>query len=271
MGSNKKFTIVVNSSDGFEDCWIPFFTLFKKYWPDCNAQIILNTEKKKFYFPGLDIVSSNVNFDFDKKFTWSECLIMSLNKVDTPLVLYLQEDYFLEKPVNSKLIEEFTNIMLTNSEVKYIGLTRFGNNPPFRSWEINTQFYEVSKKSKYIASTQAALWDKQTLLSLLRSDENGWMFEIYGTGRVRKRKDLFLTINREIFNEMNPIIYYQPTGIVKGKWIVTMPELFKKEGLKMDFSLRGFYKEKNTLLRKIETIKMLLRNPKKLIPGLLNR
>ena len=27
---NLKYTIIVNSCDNFEDCWNPFFTLFKK-------------------------------------------------------------------------------------------------------------------------------------------------------------------------------------------------------------------------------------------------
>ena len=46
------FTVLVNSSDGFEDCWDPFFKLFDKYWPNCNAPIILNTEKKTYKSTG---------------------------------------------------------------------------------------------------------------------------------------------------------------------------------------------------------------------------
>lgn len=269
MKQSNIFTILVNSSDGFEDCWIPFFTLLKKYWPNCDAPIILNTERKSFTFPGLNIISTRVNTGIEKNLTWSECLIEALNKIETPLVLYLQEDYFFEKTVKDYLIEDFAKQMIANSLIKYIGLTNYGNSPPFKEWTLDQRFYEVSHSSKYIVSTQAALWNKQTFLSYLRPNENGWMFEIFGSQRAKKGKDLFLTVNRETYNEINPIIYYQLTGIIKGKWLSTIPELFRREGIETDFAKRGFYKEKNRILRKIETARMLIKDPKKLICGIL--
>jgi hypothetical protein len=259
---NKNLTILVNTSDGFEDCWIPFFTLFKKYWPQCDAKILLNTELKDFSFPGLDIQTTRVNDNISKKLTWSECLIKALNMVDTPFVLYLQEDYFIERAVNNKTINEFVDLMFHQKEIKYIGLTNNGNCPPFLNFEQDPRLKIVSRNSKYRISTQAALWDKETLLSYLIPDENGWMFEIFATKRAKKRDDLFLTINRDLFkDDCNSIIFYQLTGIVKGKWIKTMPKLFKKEGIDIDFTIRGFYKELNWLNRKLETIRMLTRKP----------
>jgi hypothetical protein len=264
----KKFTVFVNTSDGFEDCWNPFFKLFSKYWKGGYPPILLNTEHKEFNYSGLVINSSQVNKNVDRRLTWSECFISALNQVETPLVLYFQEDYFIEKEVKAEVVNDFAQLMIANPEIKYIGLTHMGNRPPFYPYPNDKRLAEVSNKSKYRISTQVGLWQKDTLISYLRENENGWMFEIFGTKRSQKRKELFLTVNREIYNKENPIIDYQLTGIIKGKWLSTIPELFKKEGIDMDFSKRGFYKTPLPLFRKIETFRKLLKSPFILYNGL---
>ena len=132
---NLSFSILINSSDGFEDCWQPFFTLFGRYWPNCDVPILLNTELKDWAFPGLQIQCTQVQRRSrgTKRLTWSECLAEALSQVKTPLVLYLQEDYFIERPVNFGLIDEFVELMAANSEIKHIGLTHFGSIGPFES------------------------------------------------------------------------------------------------------------------------------------------
>ena len=264
-------TIIVNTSDNFEDCWAPFFKLFFKYWPNCEIPIILNTEKKQFIHNGNNILSSQVNLNFNRRLTWSECLIEVLKKVETPLILYMQEDYFIDNPVNVRLINDFVNLMTTDKTVKYIGLTNFGNLPPFIVYPNDLRLRKVSKSAKYRISTQAAIWSKETLMSYLRVNENGWMFEIFGTQRAKRKDDLFLTVNREMFVGYNQIISYQPTGIIKGKWLSTIPKFFETEEIKMDFSIRGFYKNPNTLIRKFETFNKLIKNPIILIKGMLGK
>ena len=48
-------TILVNSCDNYDDLWLPFFTLLKKYWVPLNVRVILNTETKKFSLDGMSI------------------------------------------------------------------------------------------------------------------------------------------------------------------------------------------------------------------------
>jgi hypothetical protein len=269
-GSSKEimnYTILVNSSDGFEDCWNPFFTLFSKYWQSCSAPILLNTEFNTYTHNALSIRSSKSHeLVLDKKLTWSECLIKGLQMIDTPLILYLQEDYFIDDFVNTRLIDEFASMMLNNTKIKHIGLTEFGSSPPFIDYELDNRLSIISNNAKYRISTQAGLWDKKTLLSYLDKDENGWMFEIYGSARSRKRTDLFLTVKTgNKTSNMNAIISYIPTGIIKGKWHHDIPAVFQKNDISVDFNIRGFYKKKSLLLRKIETGRKLLMHPAKLI------
>jgi len=257
----ENITILINTSDGFEDCWEPFFKLFKKYWPNCSFPILINTEFKSYSYDGLNINSSQVNLLFpNKKLTWSECLICALKKIDTPLVLYMQEDYFIENYVNNIEIEDFVKLMIEDKDISYIGLTNSGNYPPFQPTEKDRRLLKVSANAKYRISTQAAIWKKEVLESYLLPHENGWMFEIFGTKRSYKRNDLFLTINRDYYAN-KPIISYLLTGIIKSKWHQGIPEVFIKNGIQVDYNIRGFYKEKHVLVRKIETTRKLLRNP----------
>ena len=261
--NNKLYTIIVNSSDGFEDCWNPFFTLFKKYWPDNESLVFLNTEFKNYVHPGLNIKSTKVQEGItDRKLTWSECLIKALQQVETPFVLYLQEDYFIESKVNQAKIEELAYKMINEFEIKYIGLTKFGNYPPFHDYFGDNNLKIVSKNSKYRVSTQAGLWRKEALLSYLENDENGWEFEIFGSRRAKMRNDLFLTLSPDYLKE-NIVFDYQLTGIIKGKWLRTIPTLFERENIQIDFSKRGFYKELKVLYRKIETFKKIFFDPTK--------
>jgi hypothetical protein len=264
------FTILVNSSDGFEDCWKPFFELFSNHWGSCKNPILLNTELKEYAYPGLSIRASKVQLGSNKKLTWSECLIKALQQVETPLVLYFQEDYFIEKKVNVDLINKLAYKMIEDKSIKHIALTTIGSCPPYKETE-DPILWEISQNAKYRISTQAALWDKETLLSYLKPEENGWMFEIYGTWRASRKKDIFLAANKGLYrNKEESLIQYEHTGIIKGKWHLAMPKLFENHNIEIDFSKRGFYVPKHPVLEKVQTAKKLFSRPSLLLQSLLN-
>ena len=263
------YSILVNSCDSYEDCWHPFFTLFAKYWPNYKGQIVLNTERKNWSFPGLNIKCARVQPDAsERKLSWSECLLRALDHIDTSLVLYLQDDYFLERPVNSALINELAELMVRDNSIKHIGLTHFGSHGPFEQTP-DERLWKIGERSAYRVSAQAALWQVETLRSYLRPEENAWMFEIFGTRRARHRTETFLTVNRDLYNpKAAPIIQYMHTGIIKGKWHPKVPALFDLHEIKVDFEKRGFFKSEPKALGKIRTLTKLISSPAALWRGL---
>lgn len=256
---NSAYSVFVNTSDGFDDCWPPFFKLLKKYWPECTAPIYLNTEKKTYQHPDVQINCTQVQGNATTRLTWSECLQTGLSILETPLVLYLQEDYFVHQPVLHARIQQATKHMLENPEILHIGLTKHGSHGPFGDYPIKG-LKTIDPKARYRISTQAGLWRVDALKSYLRSCENGWMFEIYGTWRSHRRTECFLTAQCDA-NFGGPPIDYLHTGIIKGQWLAQMPDVFKNSDIYVDFSKRGFYHQKNTLLRKVETASRLLQHP----------
>jgi hypothetical protein len=252
---NDNFSILINTTDSFEDCWIPFFTLFKKFWPDYTGKIYLNTETKVFTFPDLDIVSVQNNKNTPtKRITWSECLLRALKSIDSDIILYMQEDYFLKDTVKNDLVDKYVQMMHENKDIHCIHLTDQAVIP-----EKNPSNYDglfpVILKQRYRISCQAALWRKDVLLSYLRSYENAWQFEEFGSQRAAILKHNFYVVDKN-WVKLNQfeIIPYVFTGIIQGKWKEEVVPLFDKNEIRIDYKIRGFIKNspKRTLKMKLK-------------------
>jgi hypothetical protein len=255
-----EYTVLVNSCDSFEDCWQPFFLLLRRYWPECGAPLLLVTETKEWHHEGLGIRCSKVQRAGEGRLTWSECLIRSLDQLDTPLVLYFQDDYFLHRPVRADFVERAVTHMLEHPEVKHIGLTKHGSHGPYLPTE-HDWLHRIRRDARYRISTQAGLWRVDALRSYLRSEENGWMFEIFGTWRAARRNETFLCAEHDTRNG-GAAIDYLHTGIIKGKWLREIQSVFESNGIHVDYSRRGFYVPKHPLLHKFEVGSRLLERPR---------
>ena len=263
------YTVVINTSDSYDDCWDPFFLLFRRYWPDCAARVLLNTERKVFADPTGQVESSQVQKPTEGRLTWGECLLRCLSTVHTPLVLYMQEDYFLDARVDTVRLDALVSRMMADPTIRQIGLTAFGALGPFRPTD-DPSLWEVGERSRYRTSLQAALWRTDTMRSYLRPDENGWMFEIFGSRRSWRRDERFLTVNRDAERHRR-VLPYEFTGIVKGQWEATVPAFFAREGIAVDFSRRGFFHPRPLLLEKLRTLKKLMGDPARFVRGMLGR
>lgn len=238
-------TILVNSCDSFEDCWQPFFRLFDHYWPECPYPIVLNTESKTFSYPRLNIKSSRVGEDWKGagRIPWSDCLSRCLDIVDTDYVLYLQEDYFINGPVDHALIKEFIALMAEKG-IAHIRLMELDRKAGHRPSALHPLLWEINERADYRLNLQAGLWHRDALLSYLRAGESAWQFERWGTRRSYQRRDLFLCQSLDYFNAQTRfVVPYWPTGIIRGKWYEpAVKDLFAAHGIKLDFSQRGFHR-----------------------------
>lgn len=261
-------TLFVNSSDGFQDCWHPFFKLLDLNWPQ-HGRVLLNTEARNWPESPAWVECSQVALTESSRLSWSECVIRGLQQIDTPLVLYMQEDYFLEQPVRHEVIVAATKHMMDNPRVSHIALTRHGSLPPFESYD-NPRYARIAARARYRISTQAALWRRDALLSYLDPSENGWMFEILGTLRAWRRPDLFL-VARYDQESGGPAMEYTHTGIIKGRWHRAMPDLFARHGIEVDFARRGFFDPPPRLLAKVAVARKLAERPGHVLRQLLAR
>lgn len=252
----KNYSVLITSCDSFEDAWVPFFKLYCQYWNDGQIQTYLITEKKKFLYPGVDIKCTQVNKESTQKFTWAESLLISLDQVSTEIVLLYMDDFFITQPVNITMIDEAANSLLNNKKLDAVYLSASG---PLHCSRLsdNNLYCIVDQFSSYKVSMQACLWKKSVLKSLVKANENAWMFELFGTKRSHMRKLNFLRVKHA---KDNPISYIN-TGITKGKWNKTVVPLFKQNGINLEFSERGFFEHTNKWMIKLTTLKTLIKSP----------
>jgi len=269
--TNKQpFTLLVNSTDNYSDCWEPFFTLLAAYWPSFTGPIILNSETKAFTHKGLNIRTSlSAQATPGRHPTWTESLLFALDQAETDIVLYVQEDYFLKGPVDGNFLADIARLMEEKS-VTYIGLMDEGNAGPFTASGLDERLCTVSQEDKYRISLQACLFSKSRFKKYFRKHENPWHFEYYGNVRARRKKDAFYTLDRAVFARGKREVFpYDLTGIISRQWKREIVEdLFARHGILVDFSIRGFigetppqrrYKRNGPTLQKlISTIKSLI-------------
>jgi len=238
------YAVLVNTCDRFEDCWEPFFKLFSQYWPDYKGKIYLNTEYKDFSYPGLDIVPLKVcaahNVPKTRRAAWSQCLIWALDMVQEQIILYMQEDYFLKDNVKGDIVEEYADLMDKELHIENIQLTDVCDPSGAAS---GFPHLCHAKKGPYLVCTQAALWRKDCLRSLLRRYESAWNFEWWGSKRAAIKECDFYVVDKQWVRQGEfEIVPYIFTGVVGGRWFPPVVELFDSHDIHIDYSRRGFHR-----------------------------
>lgn len=232
------YAIFINTTDAFEDCWNPFFILFKKYWPNYGGKIYLNTETKDFMYSGLQI-SSIKNGLMGR--SWSDCLQAGLMRVTEENILYMQEDYFLRASVNRSMLNKMYKLFIEN-RLDCLHLTDQSTMGPFEKNTFNPLVWEILIGAEYRISTQAAFWDKESLINFIEPGLSGWEFEQKANKNIALQPKKIYCANKQIVQKnKNEIIPYVFTGIIKGKWKREVQRIFNSNNINVDFEIRGFY------------------------------
>ncbi len=236
-----RFTLLVSSSDAYEDCWIPFFALLSKYWPKCDHPIVLNTNTKDFSYPGLDITCPMVSERYGRNLPWGARLKKSLEFVQDDIILFMLDDYFIQSPVVVDKVEELVELMKKDN-LSHIMLYPI---PGPNHMSQYPMLVERGQMAEYRFSFQVGLWRKERLASYLRDHEDPWHAERWGTRRAWRVKDSFYCIDEAYYAQEGPIIDYLVTGgMIGGKWAgESIVNLLKSNDIAMDFTKRGFYKK----------------------------
>jgi hypothetical protein len=253
--------VFVNTCDAFQDCWIPFFRLFETYGGILRElPIYLNTERADFDWPGCTIHCTKVWPREEENLPpWSERLLRGLDSVKERHVLYLQEDYFLKSAVRAEMIQQALEIFAQLPDAGAVYLTSHGPQVR-RSLPYSKDFLQVQPPARYLISAQAAIWEKDFLRSAIRSWENVWMFEKFGTLRARHaRRRVFAPTPDALAG--GDIVDYVWTGIIQGKWKRDCVDLFRRHGIIVDFDRRGFYREESIMKHHLRILNALFGRP----------
>jgi hypothetical protein len=217
-GLEKKTVVLMITCKRYEQAWMPFMTLFNRYWPDCPYRFVMGTDTGSI--DSVEII--NVGKDLG----WSDNCMYILNQLNEERVILFFDDFLPIAPFNTDKIRRFVRHAYDHD----IGCLRFAPCPgPTAAWNKTASLGVLQPRDPYRLSLQTALWKRTLLLDLMRKGETGWDTEIKGTIRASKRIEPFVSVWRG----ESPTPYYI-TAIVKGVWQDKALEMLVKENISLD-------------------------------------
>ena len=204
----ERIAIMLLSCDRYYDMIEPFAELMNRNWPDCPFDKFCATNNMPFSQYGF----KPILLGEDK--SWSAGLkkgLIQLKNQGYEYVFITLEDLFIVSKVDtSRVITIVSDFIRLNGN--YI---RFYNH--FKpSKKCTDDFGELEKGIPYRQNCVYALWKIDTLLAILKDDENAWEFEKIAVCRGYDY-DGFYAVYKSQFKILNTLI--------KGKWV---PSDFKK-------------------------------------------
>jgi hypothetical protein len=169
--------IIVSSCDAFFDAWRPFAFFFRRYWSDCPFPIFLIVNR--LHVRSNFIQPITVGPDRD----WAANMQVALNQITQPYVLYLQEDYFLNGPVNREQLAGDFAYAFERDAASFCFYSRSQLESDFVP--LNDRFGIVPRESDGRTRLQATLWKKAVFQSALRPGETAWNMEARASERTR--------------------------------------------------------------------------------------
>ncbi|RYG74982.1 hypothetical protein EON80_02180 [bacterium] len=215
-----KLTVLVSSFDGFDACWPPFSHGMKRYWPGSPPIRLLTNFK---HYEDGQVKALPVGADQG----WSDNIRTALQSVETPFVLYIQEDYWLQSPVDSAKLGRFVDLMEEHGG-NYLRLIPCP--PPDADSGFEPEIGLIAAEAEYRTSLQAAIWRVETLRELLVAGESAWDFELVGTPRSRNLEG-FWSVKTDAIDYLN-------SAIVKGRWIRPAFAWAKRENFQVEWGKR---------------------------------
>ncbi len=228
--------IVVSSCDAFFDCWRPFAFFFRKFWDDCPFPVYLIVNELRIHSSLIRPIAVGEDRG------WASNMQVALKQISAPLVLYFQEDYFLNAPVRREQLAADFAYALEHQADAFCFRARSDRETGFQP--INERFGVVPRDSDGRTRCQVTLWKRDALLSVLHPGENAWDMEARGSERTREM--LVLSYSSR---EKTPIPYLM-SAIVRGLWTPEALRMCAQNQVTIAPIFRGTYSE-NSFLRKI--------------------
>lgn len=212
-------SILVSSFDRYSVCWEPFCHGLTKYWPDHFQPLYFITNEKD------PPCGKAIKVGQDRG--WAANLLYALEQIESPYILYAQEDYWLNALVNSPVISDYVQ-WLDADIADYIRL--YPAPPPTLAFAGDDRLGVLEPHAEYRTSLQMALWRKSVLQALLRPGETPWQFEVQGSQRSQVYAERFLCVQKRQHG-----IQYLFTAIVDGEWSPKAFEYAEQEEVDIDF------------------------------------
>lgn len=230
---NADCTVLVVSCDAYADVVPPFIALKRRFWPDCPFETVLLTETVGCEGFDRTVFAGKCN-------DWCPRVLRALERIETPYVLLLLNDYYLNAPVDTA---KMLALLAAAQEHRALNL-RMNPNPPAGEAFVpagaggplvtaGETLYAFPKNTAYCVSCQAGFWNRAFFTDLVRRNRSAWEFERFGSyGFDAAETRPLLVTGTKAF----PFV----DAVHKGYWEREGAELLAANGIACDIAKRGF-------------------------------
>ncbi len=221
IGGEQRTAVLVATCARYSQVWMPFFTLLGRYWPDCPYNLYMSTDMGQY--PGVPVFQTGV----DKG--WASNIMNALRQIAADRIILFQEDFLLTQRVDTGTVRR----LVAYSREKDTGCLRLCPCPgPSGKWT-DPFLGTIGPEDSYRVSLQLAIWDRETLLGIMREGESPWELEREGRERTRLCPKPFLSLWRQPDDTPGGPVQYFITAVTRGKWEPGALELLRREGIPM--------------------------------------
>lgn len=240
---SQDLTIIVSSCDLFFDAWAPFFSLFWKRWPRCRFPIVVITNHLSLD-PG---PARAMKLGEDKG--WASNLITTLDRLETEFVVYMQEDHFLLRDVDSAGFDRA--LELAKSE-QLDALTFRCRKPTKNSrLDVKEPVFFPPLESKEGVFCDPCIWRKSSLRRILQDGETAWDF--LKSGRERASELRYKRGQYDLSRlDACPVYYMKRSGIREFLWHITALAMLRRERVPVWPMQRGILLQSMHLRRAVK-------------------
>ena len=226
MIKNTSCAVYIATCDRYSDLWPGFFHCWNRYWPDCPFEVYLGANEKSW--PGADVTTLSSPPDS----AWSEQVARQLETLSYEYVLCILDDFYLRARVCTSRIMDLLQYLKAADGAMLRLLPR---PPPQIRSRSSPSVGECLPNTPYRICTQAAIWRRRDLISLLQDKESIWEFEANGQARADATGKRFFSVYNAAFPYQGMIFHHV---VEKGEWIPSEYWWCRRRGIPCERSKR---------------------------------
>lgn len=221
--NSQRVAVLICSCDYYSDCWEPIMCSFRKYWPDCEYDVLIVSNHKNVSVAGAKVICVGDHQG------WASDTLKAVTMTDYDYYIYFQEDYWLNKRVDNEAIKAHIQHCIDNC-VEYLKIEP--DRPKCDQFRIGESDYCKNPLNKrYTINSAVAIWAKGLFEKVCVPGWTGWDFEYKIIGFLRENK---IEINSEVLHSSviisKGITMIPANGIQRGKWTPAGVEFLKENG-----------------------------------------
>jgi len=183
--------VIVFTSDPYMWAIRPFAYLFNTFWESSQPVIVAGYTPPRFTLPG-NFTFHQIDAEPFPAERWSDGVIRTLQSMDDGHVIILLDDYWLSRPVDTNGVAALVAWMEQHPDVLRMDLTtdrQFNGAAMPAGYCAHLELVETPPDSAYQMSLQAGIWNRASLLRILRDSLTPWQTELYLSPELPRRAE----------------------------------------------------------------------------------